>query len=683
MANCFPFRNKSLDLTANAHVITGLFTRKLRSPMIIIFRICLAVFCGMATCFTAIADVKLPQLISNSMVLQRDIPLTIWGWAANGEKVSVSWMGRKYRTSAGADGKWMVRLPAQKAGGPHTMEIAGNNQLTLTDILVGDVWFCSGQSNMVLQMDRVKEKYPDEIPSAHFPQIRNFFVPTSSDVRKLHDDYPPSRWVVTSPATVGPMGAATYFFAKQLFLQYQVPVGIINSSVGGTPAEAWVSAEGFDSFEPFAARLLQFRDSTFFARAPRQQNTPPPARRQPDKGTAGPLSWFDTSFVPKNWHKFWMPGYWDDQGTKNLHGVIWFRKEIDVPASMTGHPAKLFLGRIVDADETYVNGTKVGNITYQYPPRRYDIPANLLRPGRNTIVVRVSNTGGKGGFVPDKNYSLTVGNQKIDLRGEWTYQVGQVQTPGSFAGGAPTGINAQNEPTGLYNTMVAPALNYAIKGFLWYQGETNSGRSSNYARIMRSLINDWRVKWNLGTLPFIFAQLPDFMEVVYYPAESQWAELREQQLQTLAIPNTAMTVNLGLGEWNDIHPLNKKDVGERMALAARKLAYGENIVHSGPIFQSAVIEQQKITVSFTDTGSGLISADGGALSHFAIAGADKRFVWANARIEGNTVVVWSDEVSEPLFVRYAWADNPEGANLSNKEGLPASPFRTDKPIPRQ
>ena len=219
-----------------------------------------------------------------------------------------------------------------------------------------------------------------------------------------------------------------------------------------------------------------------------------------------------------------------------------------------------------------------------------------------------------------------------------------------------------------------------VKGFLWYQGEANSGRAANYSRIMTALINDWRGKWNLGELPFIYAQLPNFMELVYYPAESQWAELREQQLQTLTVPNTAMTVNIELGEWNDIHPLRKKEAGERMALAARKLAYAENLEYSGPVYQSAAINGNKIMVTFNHTGSGLISHDGEALSQFAIAGADKRFVWANARIEGNTVVVWSDEITDPLYVRYAWADNPEGANLYNKEGLPASPFRTDKSV---
>ena len=638
--------------------------------------------CLFFTVLMSFGNIKLPQLIANSMVLQRDMPLKIWGWADPGEKISVDCNKRIFKAVTQPDGKWLLTMDAMKAGGPYTMVIKGNNEISLTDILIGDVWFCSGQSNMVIPMERVKEKYPDEILSANYPQIRNFFVPTASDVRKVHDDLPVSKWVVTSPATVSPMGAASYFFAKQLYAKYHVPIGIINSSVGGTPAQAWVSADGFTGFEPYALRLAQFKDSAFFARPERLQNSQPAARRlvQVDKGTSGPISWFDTAYQPKNWHTFWMPGYWDDQGTKNLHGVIWFRKEIEVPASMTGHAAKLFMGRIIDADEAYINGVRVGNITYQYPPRRYDVPANLLKPGKNIIVMRVTNTAGKGGFVPDKNYSLTDGKEKIDLKGEWMYRVGTVQYPftGGFGGAQANNFNAQNEPSGLYNTMIAPAIDYAVKGFLWYQGEANAGKPSDYNRIMTALITDWRNKWNLGTLPFIYVQLPNFMEVSYYPVESGWAELREQQLQTLAVPNTAMAVAIELGEWNDIHPLNKKDVGERMALAAEKLAYGENIVHSGPIYQSAAVNGNAIAITFNNTGSGLIAKDGEELNQFAIAGADKRFVWANARIEGNKVIVWNDDVPNPLFVRYAWADNPEGANLYNKEGLPASPFRTDK-----
>jgi len=648
----------------------------------------IALICFLFT-LSGSAEVKLPQLISNSMVLQRDTKLKIWGWASPGEKITIRFARRTYRTTTDKAGNWLILIPPMKAGGPYSMEISGNNRITVSDILVGDVWFCSGQSNMVLQMERVKEKYPDEISSAHYPYIRNFFVPTASDVRKVHDDLPNSRWVVTSSATVKPMGAVTYFFAKQLFNKYHVPIGIINSSVGGTPAEAWVSAEGFRGFEPYATRLEQFRDSSFFDRNVKAQNRQVPAPSgkipQTDKGIDGPVKWYDTSFVPRGWHKFWMPGYWDDQGTRDLHGIIWFRKEIILPESVSGQPAKLFLGRIVDADETYINGVKVGNITYQYPPRRYEIPAGILRPGKNIIVVRITNTSGKGGFVPDKNYSLVTGEGIIDLRGEWEYMVGMALQPadrlgsGGEQGSDQNRINPQNEPSGLYNTMVAPVTSYAIRGFLWYQGEANTQRPAGYSRIMTALITDWRSKWNLGILPFIYAQLPNFMEVAYYPTESRWAELREQQMKTLSVPNTAMAVTIDLGEWNDIHPLNKKDVGERMALAAEKLAYGENTVCSGPLYQSSSVNGNRIIISFTNTGSGLIAKDGGELSQFAIAGEDRHFVWANAKLEGDKVIIWNNNIPNPMYVRYGWADNPEGANLYNKEGLPASPFRTDKP----
>ncbi len=398
----------------------------------------------------------------------------------------------------------------------------------------------------------------------------------------------------------------------------------------------------------------------------------------PDKGMNGPKPWYDISYVPEGWHKYWLPGYWNDQGVKGLNGIVWFRKEIYVPELMTGKPAKLFFGRIVDADNVYVNGVFSGSITYQYPPRRYNLPAGLLKPGKNIIVVRVINYAGKGGFVPDKPYYLVIGKDSIDLRGEWLYKVGQVFKPVAFGPGTGTrSISMQNEPSGLYNTMVAPLINYRIKGILWYQGESNTGKPGEYQFLQPALINDWRNKWQEGSVPFIFVQLPNFMEVQYLPSESQWAELRFGQFKSLSVPNTAMAVTIDVGEWNDIHPLEKKVVGERLALAARKLAYGnEEIVYSGPLYKSAVKDGDKIIIEFDHIGSGLAAKGGGDLNYFAIAGADKKYVWAEARIENNHVIVWSDEIKNPMFVRYAWADNPEGANLSNVEGLPASPFET-------
>lgn len=630
------------------------------------------------------AQVRLPQLVSDGMVLQRDQKINIWGWASPGEKLKVNFKDKAYKATASQDGKWMLQMPAQKAGGPYSLTIDASNHIKLNDILIGDVWFCAGQSNMVTPMERVKEKYPDEIANANYPQIRNFFIPTASDVVKEHDDLPPGKWMAATPANVLNFGAVSYFMAKQLHLKYHVPIGIINSSVGGTPIQAWISKNGYNELPAYANRLKQFSDTAFVNKInrpvmPRANNATPFV--QQDKGLTEPVKWFDNAYVPDNWHKFWLPGYWADQGVRGLNGVVWFRKEVEVPASMAGKPAKLFVGRIIDADETYLNGVKVGNITYQYPPRRYDVPTGLLKAGKNTIVVRVTNTFGKGGFVPDKRYELTNGTTTIDIRGDWLYKVGQVFKPlRRSMGDSESGFafSAQNEPTGLYNTMVAPAINYNIKGFVWYQGESNTGNGKEYSSLLRALIGDWRSKWHIENLPFITIQLPNYGDTEYSPVESQTAELRDGQLKSLEIPKTAVVVTIDLGEWNDIHPLNKKDVGDRVALAAEKLAYGETkLISSGPLYESATVAGNKIVVSFSNVGSGLMSK-GRKLMRFAIAGADKQFVWADAQIEGDKIVVSSPEIAEPKYVRYAWADNPDGANFYNKEGLPASPFRTDK-----
>ncbi len=633
---------------------------------------------------SASAQVRLPQLISDGMVLQRDQKINVWGWASPGEKLKLNFKGKTYKATTGSDGKWMLQMPATKAGGPYIMTIDASNRIQLKDILIGDVWFCAGQSNMVTPMERVKERYPDEIANANYPQIRNFFVPTASDVTKEHEDLPPGKWMAATPVNIMNFGAVSYFMAKQLHLKYHVPIGIINSSVGGTPIQAWISKDGYRELPAYANRLKQFSDSAFVNKINRPVQPRPAASGpfvQQDKGLAEKVRWFDNAYVPDGWHKFWLPGYWADQGVRGLNGVVWFRKEVEVPASMAGKAAKLFVGRIIDADETYVNGVKVGNITYQYPPRRYEVPAGLLKAGKNTIVVRVTNTFGKGGFVPDKRYELTDDSTAIDLRGDWLYKVGQVFKPlGRSMGDSEGGFafSAQNEPTGLYNTMVKPATDYGIKGFVWYQGESNTGNAKEYNSLLRALISDWRIQWHNAGLPFVVIQLPNYGDTEYSPVESSWADLREGQAKILDIPRTALAVTIDLGEWNDIHPLNKRDVGDRVALAAEKLAYDETkLVSSGPLYESATVSGNKIVVSFTNVGSGLM-AKGGKLARFAIAGADKQFVWADAQIEGDKVVVSSPEVAEPKYVRYAWADNPDGANLYNKEGLPASPFRTDK-----
>jgi sialate O-acetylesterase len=625
----------------------------------------------------AVAQVRLPRLVSNGMVLQRDRPVTIWGWAAAGEKVNVSFQGKTYRATAANDGQWRVSLPAMKAGGPYDMTLAASNQIQVKDILVGDVWLCSGQSNMETPMLRLRDKYPEVIAQAANPRIRQYEVPLTYAFKGPRPDITGGKWIAADPQTVLQFSGVAYFFAKEINAKYQVPVGIIKDAVGGSPAEAWLSADALKQFPKYEEQGAKYKDSTMVAGI-RQRESAAVSNwykqlYQADQGEArGQQKWSDPGYDASGWASMDVPGYWAKQTPLGMvNGVVWFRKEVEVPAAMVGQPARLELGTLVDADSTYINGQLVGSTGYQYPPRKYEVKAGVLKPGKNVITVRLISNGGRGGFTPEKNYQLIAGGQTIDLRGPWQYKLGATSAP------TPGTTTFQYQPGGLYNGMIAPVLPYAIKGVLWYQGESNTGHPQDYQALMTSLINDWRTHMQRPDLPFLYVQLANFMAVKPEPGESGWAGVRDAQRRTLAVPHTGMAVISDVGEWNDIHPLDKQTVGHRLALAAQKVAYGEaKVVSSGPLYQAMQAAGNKVTISFTNVGGGLMAKGGGPLKGFAVAGPDKKFVWAQARIEGNKVVVWNDQVPNPAVVRYAWADNPEGANLYNKEGLPASPFTT-------
>ncbi|MEH3113890.1 sialate O-acetylesterase [Pedobacter terrae] len=635
--------------------------------------------------FSVSAKVTLPQLVSSHMVLQRESPLTIWGWAAAKEKITIRFNGKIYKAITDDQGSWSVKMGKMKAGGPFKMIITGENIITLDDIMLGDVWFCSGQSNMALPMERLKEAYPQVIEKDYFPLIRNFFVPTKANLSGEATDLPPGKWVPATGAGILGFGGTSYFFAKTLFQKYNIPIGIINSSVGGTPIEAWMSRDAFLTNPEQLKKIDNFRDSVFMAnyqKKLKEKNLARPTTSAPivDEGISGSVKWIDPDFDASSWRKFWMPGYWADQGIRNINGIFYFRKELQIPADMSGQQAKLYIGRIIDADSVFLNGKFIGNTTYQYPPRRYVVPAGLLKTGKNILVVKVISNSGKGGFVPDKNYSLITPDKKIDLRGEWSFEVGYAQPRQNqgFRSDAEMRLVAQNEPTGLFNTMVAPAVQFAIKGFVWYQGESNTADPKAYGQLLPALIKDWRNKWKQGDLPFIYAQLPNFMEANYLPEESNWAQFRQSQLKALVVPNTGMAVTIDAGEWNDIHPLDKKDVGERLALWAEHLAYqDQQITYSGPIYSSNRLKGSELTLNFDHSSPGLMIKGSKKLMGFALAGEDKVFYWAQARLVGDTVVLLSPMVLKPAFVRYAWADNPDRANLYNKAGLPASPFEAE------
>ena len=644
---------------------------------------CVFLFLSFLVVGPSFSQVRLPKIIQDSMILQRDAKIKIWGWAAKDEKVNISFNGKQYKAKAGADGKWTTLLPAMKPGGPYKMDISASNKISLKDILIGDVWLVSGQSNMEYQLGYDDATYAKEMEEVNYPQIRQFKVPNRPVLEGPKDDLTAGSWKWANPKDIRPFSAVAYFFAKKLYEKYHIPIGIINSSVGGTPLEAWTSEEGLKDFPAIISTVEKNKDTAYInsLRRPGGPGGGFPRQQQQttnDKGTNGSVPWYDLAYVPNGWKGITVPAFWEDQGVKDLNGVVWYRKEIDVPASLVGKPARVYLGRIIDADVLYINGKQIGRTGSLYTERRYNIPADLLKAGKNLFVVRITNNNGKGGFVPDKPYYLFSGKDTVSLVGQWQYKVGEVYIPRTPAvGGGGGGFSAQNSPTALYNGMIAPVTNYTVKGFLWYQGESNITRAAEYAQLQQSQINDWRRKWNIGNLPFLLVQMPNYQDYTYTPVESSWALFRESQAKALSLPNVGMAITIDIGEWNDIHPWNKHDVGERLALVAQKLVYGENIVHSGPLYQSAKVDGNKITVSFTSIGSGLTIKDSDELSEFAIAGADKKFVWAKAKIEGDKVIVWSDEIPNPMYVRYAWADSPPYPNLYNKEGLPASPFRTD------
>ncbi|MBN2350139.1 MAG: sialate O-acetylesterase [Bacteroidales bacterium] len=623
------------------------------------------------------SQVRLPRLISNGMVLQRDVKVKVWGWAGKNESIEINFLDSSYKTLANDNGEWSIILSGLKTGGPYDMKIIASNTLTIKDILIGDVWVCSGQSQMDINMDRVSPLYEEEIRNAGNTNIRYFVVPAVYNFNEPQTDLPYGTWESIGQENILSVSAIAYFFANELYNKYQVPIGIIRSSLGGSPVEAWMSEDAIKQFPEHYQEAQKFKDTALINQIEKsdrkrigewyaQMNSKDEGYKNPE------MPWYNPEVDISDWSVMKVPGYWADGDLGEVNGVVWYRKDINIPGNLAGKPAKLNLGRIVDADSVFVNGICVGSVSYQYPPRRYKIPENILKKGKNTIVVRLISNAGRGGFVPDKPYELIIEGEKIDLKGEWHYHLGTKMKP----------MQGQTfvrfKPTGLYNGMIAPLTDYSIKGVIWYQGESNTGRPFEYKTLFPAMINNWREKWQQGDFPFLYVQLHNFMKSYDYPTESNWALTREAQLEALSLPNTAMAVAIDLGEWNDIHPLNKKDVAKRLALAAYKIAYGEkNIVSSGPLYQSMIIKWDSIELSFSNIGSGLTIKDGAVLKHFAIAGEDGKFIWAKAKIADNKVIVWSEKVKKPVAVRYAWADNPEGANLYNKEGLPASPFRTD------
>lgn len=616
------------------------------------------------------AKVKLPTLVSDGMVLQRDQTVKIWGWADVGENITVAFLKNKYSVLTDNDGRWEIELKPAKAGGPYSMKI---NDIELKDILIGDVWLCAGQSNMETTIERVMDMFSNEILSYENTNIRYVKIKQDYTFRGPKDDIKPTSWQPVTQKHVQQMAAVPYFFAKFLYEKTSVPIGLVNTAVGGSAAEAWVSEKYLKDFPHYLNDLEICKAEGYVEATEALQNQRYFLyNRMQDKTDTGlKENWKNPALDDRNWCSVDMFANWGSDGVNWINGSHWLRKNINIPAHLAGQKAVLRLGCIVDSDSVFINGVFVGSTSYQYPPRKYEILVNLLKEGDNNITIRLFSGGGRPQFVEDKPYEIVFENEKISLLGSWKHRVGTRMFP------LPGGVGFSNKATVLYNAMIAPLKNMAFRGVLWYQGESNTGRYNEYYGIVEALIANWRQLFNKPDLPFFIAQLPNFMQVRNTPSDGGWARLRDVQLKlSQHIPNVGLTVNIDLGEWNDIHPLNKKDVGYRLMLQAQKLAYAnKNIIADGPVYESKEIKGNKVVLSFREGTNDFEPVD--ELKGFAIAGEDGRYQWAKAKIENGKIVVWNDNIQNPKNVRYAWADNPGDVSLRNRSNLPASPFTTE------
>jgi sialate O-acetylesterase len=617
------------------------------------------------------ARVELPRLFSNGAVLQRDQPIRVWGLADAGAPVHVDFNGNAVDVVAGGDGRWSATLPAHAAGGPYQLSVhSGGTTQVVRDVLVGDVWLASGQSNMEWPVAQAGDA-DAVIAGADDLLIRHFKIPKSWS-GKPEQDVAGGSWVAASSQTVAKFSAVAYAFARELRAATGVPIGIIDSTWGGSSIEAWMDAasQGINADEIIRQGDARQRSDAQAlagtnARLARWSQSPVDTSR-----------WQDADFNGADWDTIPVPGLWETGGYNGMDGEAWYRASFTLSAAEAAAGVTLGVGRIDDSDITWVNGTQVGETRMQYNlPRAYVVPPESLRAGVNHVAVRVSDFGGGGGIHGDASevFVQPQGRAKRALDGAWKFRPAMVSV---------ALVDDKNQvPTLLYNAMIHPLQPYPLRGVIWYQGESNAAARANavqYRQQFPSLIKQWRQQWSTPDVPFLWVQLANFTSGADTASESPWAILRESQSAALALPATAQAVAIDIGNPDDIHPLDKQTVGHRLALGARHVAYGESLVYSGPVYRSARFEGDKAYVDFDTQGSALaVHGDSGVLQGFELAGDDRRFHAAQARVQGDVVVVSSEAVSKPKAVRYAWRDNPEHANLGNRDQLPASPFRSD------
>lgn len=659
-----------------------------------------------ATAAALRADVTLPAIFSDHMVLEKAAKVPVWGKADPGEEVAVTLGGQTAKAIADANGKWKAVLNLAESGpGPFEVTVKGKNEIKISDVVVGEVWVASGQSNMEWSLQKDANGAAEIAASAN-PLFRQFLVTKATSAEPL--DNCQGTWTVASPQTAGAFSAVGYYFGKTLQNDLKVPVGLISTYWGGTPSEAWTSAEALDSVPDLKAARERIATLAREISGIKQKFAAGMAawlkeNNREDKPAADTSAYAAPGASTEGWVTVNLPGSLDAPGLPKA-GAVWLRKDIDVPTV----PPKLSLnlGTMDAFDTIYWNGEPIGGISYtDYPGTGFvqrggglEIPAAKIKQGKNTLAIRVFEPLAPAVFAGN----MAAGT--IALKGEWLAKA-ESELPAldkAKVASAPARFQAppqpQSSPSQLFNGMINPIIPYAISGIIWYQGEANAGRAVQYRTAFPLMITDWRTKWQQGDIPFYFCQLANYMDKTDAPGDSAWAELRDAQSATLSLPNTGRAVLIDVGEAKDIHPRNKKDVGERLAKIAFAKDYGKAIPYSGPVFESAKVEDGKIRVKFTHTDGGLVAkplpatydlttaaqqtapltrnSPNSEVEGFAICGADRKWVWADAKIDGDSIIVSSDKVAAPVAVRYAWANNPT-CNLSNGAGLPASPFRTD------
>ncbi len=613
-------------------------------------------------------------MFGDNMVLQRGKANAIWGWAKPGETVRVEIAGQVASAVAGNDGRWQTEIQPPAAGGPYTAKIDGSQSVELQNVLVGDVWLCGGQSNMELAVGMTRHG-EDEIKAADHPNIRFFIV-------KQHSAYSPAKtpegkWEVCSPKTVaagGGFSAVAYFFGRRLQNELHVPIGLVQDCVGGTPAETWMNPASLHKIKDFDTQLAEV-DRLRARGGPEYGNYIMHWYDEYDVGLKG-KTWAATDLDDSGWKKVQIPGGFQELGVADVPSVCWFRKEIMLPDPLSAGKATIFLGSIEKMDTTTINGQWVGASSWVENPRVYVINKGVLKPGRNVLTIRVFKMKADGGFLAKPGtLRLVLGDKsEIPLAGEWK---GAVSVDARPPHPMPLGFeNYPTMPSVLFEGMIEPVAPLGITGAIWYQGEANADRAYQYRSLLPAMIGDWRDAFGQGDFSFYIVSLPAFMHRRNNPGDDAWAELREAQAMTArSVANSGLAVTIDTGNPDSIHPRDKIEVGERLARVALAQHYGEKIPYSGPTFTHAENLPGVIKLHFDHVDGGLV-VKGEELGEFSIAGEDRKWYWADARIEGDAVIVSSVKVPQPKAVRYAWQSNPL-ATLFNGAGLPAGPFRTD------